>query len=237
MEENDGREKKTDRSSGRKLKERDKSGWKCLRNSVLKRGNTATDEQARTMERKEALFRAEQLARKRSNILHNLQKLDSTDPESYLETFEAATTEGLFDHKDWLPTLRNLLTVKALSFFRALAVTEETLYLSFKTLFLERMGCIIKQAMKMLWSNPLGHNTSPRDLQPILRAITRIGVNLNTKADFTAECFKDVYLLITFRTQSTAYVIEIQRTPSRWQRNYRLCGSQSRHPSAAGCTS
>ena len=100
-------------------------------------------------------------------------------------------TDGSFDQKDWLPALRNLLTGKALSFFRELAVTEETLYLSFKTSFLERMGCTIKQASKTLWNNHPGKDTNPREhLQPILRAITRLGEHLTTKADFTAELFQ-----------------------------------------------
>ena len=156
------------------------------------RGNSAIEEQARIMESKEALCKAEQLDRKRSNILHNLQKLnDSTDPEAYIETFEAAMTDGSFDQKDWLPALRNLLTGKALSFFRELAVTEETLYLSFKTSFLERMGCTIKQARKTLWNNHPENDTNLREhLQPILRAITRLGEHLTTKADFTAELFQ-----------------------------------------------
>ena len=77
------------------------------------RGNSAIEEQARIMESKEALCKAEQLDKKRSNILHNLQKLnDSTDPEAYLETFEAAMTDGSFDKKDWLPALRNLLPAR-----------------------------------------------------------------------------------------------------------------------------
>ena len=144
------------------------------------------------MECKEALCKAEQLDRKRSNILHNLQKLnDSTDPEAYLDIFKAAMTDGYFDQKDGLPAQRNLLTGKALSFFRELAVTEETLNRSFKTSFLERRGCTIKQARKMQWNNYPGNDTNLREhIQPILRVITRLVEHLSTKADFTAELFQ-----------------------------------------------
>ena len=147
-------------------------------------------------------------------------------------------TDGSFDQKVWFPALGNLLTGKALSFFRELAVTEETLYLSFKTSFLERMGCTIKQARKTLWNNHPGNDTNLREhLQPILRAITRLGEHLNTKADFQLNCFKDVYQITTLRMQSTTCVIVIRRTRFRWWRNYNPCGNRSRHWSVAGYTS
>ena len=53
------------------------------------------------------------------------------------------------------------------------------------------MGCTIKQAKKTLWNNHPGNDTNPQEhLQPILRAITRLGEHLTTKADFTAELFQ-----------------------------------------------
>ncbi len=118
---------------------------------------------------------------------------DSTDAESYLEMFELAKEEAKQPEDYWVPTLRKLLTGKALATYREISPGATSSFAEIKSDILKRMGTTVESARNVIWLQmPKLDDNLETYTKELMTSINRLKSTWKTPEDAAHELFDGV---------------------------------------------
>ncbi len=118
---------------------------------------------------------------------------DSTDAESYLEMFELAIEEAKQPEDYWVPTLRKLLTGKALATYREISPGATSSFAEVKSDILKRMGATVESARNVIWLQmPRLDDNLETYTKELMTSINRLKSTWKTPEDAAHELFDGV---------------------------------------------